>query len=127
MYKRQVPKRVYVQYYEPILQELPRAYDFVTAETSHSVSSTQVYNETIASTTESLGQGSFTQLMEDGHTDPVVTWKNQNMWFKFFQDRNKTAHELVQGKLGIARTWPAGANIAAACTVSAESAGTSNS
>ena len=121
-----VPKRVYVQYYEPILQELPRAYDFVTAETSHSVSSTQVYNETIASTTESLGQGSFTQLMEDGHTDPVVTWKNQVMWFKFFQDRNKTAHELVQGKLGIARTWPAGANIAAACTISAESAGTSN-
>lgn len=118
-----LPKRVYVQYYEPILQELTRASDFVSAETSHSITSNQVYNETIASSTESLNQGSFTQLMENGITDPVVQWKNQNMWFKFYPNRNNTAHELVQGKLGIGRTWPAGDSIAAACTISAESAG----
>jgi hypothetical protein len=119
-----LPKRVYVEYYEPILQELTRSSDFVSAEDSHSVASTQVYNETIASTSSSLGQGGFTQLQEDGILDPVVQWKNQIMWFKFFQDRTKTAYEIVQGKLGIARTWPAGDSIAAACTISAESAGT---
>jgi hypothetical protein len=119
-----LPKRVYVQYYEPILQELTRASDFVSAETSHSITSNQVYNETIASSTESLNQGSFTQLTENGITDPVVNWKNQIMWFKFFPNRNNTAHELVQGKLGIARSWPAGDSIACACTISAEAAGT---
>jgi hypothetical protein len=118
-----VPKAIQVAYYEPILQELPRASDFVSAETSHSVSSTQVYNETIASSSESLGQGSFTQLLENGITDPVVTYKNQILWFKFFQNRNKTAYELVQGKLGIARTFPAGDSIAAACTISSETTG----
>jgi hypothetical protein len=121
-----LPKRVYVEYYEPILQELTRSSDFVSAEDSHSVASTQVYNETIASTSSSLGQGGFTQLMEDGILDPVVSWKNQIMWFKFFQDRTKTAYELVQGKVGIARTWPAGDSISAACTISAESAGIQN-
>lgn len=119
-----LPKRVYVEYYEPILQELTRSNDFVSAETSHSITSEQVYNETIASSSDSLNQGSFTQLVENGITDPVVVWKNQIMWFKFFQDRNKTAYELVQGKLGIARSWPAGASISSACTISAESAGT---
>jgi len=119
-----LPKRVYVEYYEPILQELTRSNDFVSAETSHSITSEQVYNETIASSSDSLNQGSFTQLVENGITDPVVAWKNQIMWFKFFQDRNKTAYELVQGKLGIARSWPAGTSISSACTISAESAGT---
>lgn len=118
-----LPKRVYVEYYEPILQELTRSRDFVSAEDSHSVTSEQVYNETIGSSSSSLNQGSFTQLVENGHTDPIVIWKNQILWFRFHQDRNKTAHELVQGKLGIARQWPAGANISAACTISAESAG----
>ena len=118
-----LPKRVYVEYYEPILQELTRSSDFVSAEVSHSVASVQVYNETIGTTTESLNQGSFTQLMNDGILDPVVVWKNQILWFQFFQDRNKTANELLQGKLGIARQWPAGDSISAACTISAEATG----
>ena len=118
-----LPKRVYVEYYEPILQELTRSTDFVSAETSHSITSEQVYNETIASRSESHNQGSLTQLMEDRILDPVVQWKNQIMWFQFFPDRNKTAHELAQGKLGITRSWPAGDSLSAACTISAESAG----
>lgn len=118
-----LPKRVYTEYYEPILQELTRARDFVSPETSHSTTSEQVYNETIASSSESLNQGSFTQLTEDNVLDPIVNWKNQILWFKFFPNRNKTAHELCQGKLGIARANPAGANISSACTISSEQAG----
>lgn len=119
-----VPKKVFAEYYGGTLVELTRASDFSMPETTHSTSSEQVYNETIASSSSSLGQGSFTQRIEDGATDPVVAWKNQFLWFKFFPNRNKTAYVLTQGKLGITRSWPAGDAISADCTISAESAGT---
>jgi hypothetical protein len=70
-----------------------------------------------------LGQGSFTCFLKDGITDPIVGLKNQVLFFRHFPDRNKTPYVLVQGKLGIARTWPAGDNIQAACTISATEAG----
>ena len=88
------------------------------------VNSQEIYNGTIASASSSLGQGGFTQYGGDGHTDAILTWKNQNLWFKLFSDRNKTAYSLAQGKLAIARTFNAGNQNAATCTITSETEAT---
>ena len=119
-----LPKRVYASYAEPIFSDISLASDFVPAETSHSVSSTQVYGSTLGSSSSSLGQASFTAYLNDGIGDALVSLKNEILWFKFYPDRYKTPHMLTQGKLGINRTFPAGDNVQASCTISAESAST---
>jgi len=119
-------KGVYAEVYEPIFADLDPVENFVAPETSNSVSSKQVYGGTIGSTSSSLGQGSFTVFLKDGITDAIVGLKNQVLFFKYFPDRTKTPYHLCQGKLGIARTWPASDNIQAACTISASEAGTDN-
>lgn len=117
-----LPKGVYASYASPIFGEVALASDFVPPETSHSVTSTQVYNTTIGSTASSLGQGSFTAYLTNGVSDGLVTLKNEKLWFRFYPDRYASPYILAQGKLGISRTFPAGDNIQAACTVSAEEA-----
>jgi hypothetical protein len=117
-----VPKAVYASYSSPIFADVALASDFVPPETSHSVSSTQVYGTTLGSTASTLGQGSFTAYLANGVADALVTLKNETLWFKFFPDRYATPYILAQGKLGIARTFPAGDSIQAACTISAASA-----
>lgn len=114
-----LPKGVYASYASPIFSEISLASDFKPPETSHSVSSTQIYNTTLGSTSSTLGQGGFTAYLEDGVTDALVAQKNELLWFRFYPDRYKTAGLLTQGKLGITRTFPAGDNIQAACTISA--------
>jgi hypothetical protein len=117
-------KGVYAAYAEPIFAEVGLASDFVPPETSHSVTSTQVYNSTIGSSSSTLGQGSFTAYLQTGVDDAMVTLKNETLWFQFYPDRYKSGYILAQGKLGISRTFPAGDNISAACTISASSAAT---
>lgn len=117
-----VAKKVYASYAAPIFADLADVTDFVPAETSHSVSSTQVYGRAIASSSSSLGQASFTAMLANGIGDALVTLKNHILWFKFFPDRYATPYILTQGKLGIGRTFPAGDHIQASCTISAESA-----
>jgi len=116
-------KGVYAKYYEPQFTEQPYASDFTPPENSHSVNSTQVYGATIASTSASLGQGSFTALLKDGVTDNLIGLKDETLWFKFYPDRNKSPYLLCQGKLGISRSYPAGDNISASCTISATETG----
>ena len=119
-----LPKKVYASYAEPIFSDISLASDFVPAETSHSVSSTQVYGSTLGSSSSSLGQASFTAYLNDGIGDALVSLKNEILWFKFYPDRYKTPYMLTQGKLGISRTFPAGDNVQVSCTISAESAST---
>ena len=119
-----IPKAVYASYASPIFADVALASDFVPPETSHSVTSTQVYGTTLGSTSSTLGQGTFTAYLSDGVADALVTLKNATLWFKFYPDRYASAYLLAQGKLGIARTFPAGDNIQAACTISASSAAT---
>lgn len=119
-----VSKKVYASYASPIFADVPKAVDFVAPETSHSVSSTQIYGTTLGSSSSSLGQGGFTAYLENGITDALVSLKNENLFFKFFPDRYKGDYILCQGKLGISRTFPAGDEIQASCTISASSAGT---
>jgi len=119
-----IPKAVYAQYYEPAFTDVPKSDAFVPPETNNSVSSKQIYGMTLGSSSSSLGQGSFTAYLQDGISDGILALKNVVLFFKFFQNKlNSTPYLLMQGKLGIARTFPAGDQITAACTISAETAG----
>jgi hypothetical protein len=113
-------KAVYAEYYDVLWAELPNAENFVPPENSHSVSSKQVYGNTLGASSSSLGQGSFTFYATDGVTDNLIKLKDEILWFKFMPNRYKDAYVICQGKLGISRTFPAGDNIAVACTISAE-------
>lgn len=115
-----VPKKVSVRGYTPIFAEIPRASGWVPAETSHSTNSTEIYNGTLGSVSKSLGQASFTYYGEGNANDPLVRLKNQRLWFRWYQDRNRSPFSLTQGILGIGRTYPAGDHVTIACTVSAE-------
>ncbi|MBN2397102.1 MAG: hypothetical protein JXI32_01875 [Deltaproteobacteria bacterium] len=114
-------KGVYIQFYAPTLQDLGKVFDFVPCEMSHSVSSKEYYRGSIASVSESLGQGSYTALMSDNIQDLLVTEKNEILTHKFFPDENKAAYSLTQGKVGLKRSFPAADQIQAVVTLSAES------
>jgi len=113
-----VGKGVFASYAEPIFTEQNYANDFVPSETSHSVSSEQVYGATVGSSSSSLGQGSFTAILSDGITDSIIGLKNENLFFRYYQDKYKSPHILTQGKLGIGRTFGAADNPKVACTIS---------
>ena len=119
-----LPKRIYASYASPIFADVSLASEFVPPETSHSINSTVVYGAVLGSSSSSLGQGSFTAYLNDGITDALVTLRNALLWFKFFPDRYATPYLLCQGKLGVARAFPAGDLLSAACTISASKAGT---
>lgn len=112
-------KLVYAEYYEPILAEAQNAENFVPPGNSHSVSSKQVYGNTIGASSASLGQGSFTFYPNDGVTDGLIKLKDEVLLFRFKPNRLKDPFEVCQGKLGVARTFPAGDSLGAACTISA--------
>ena len=115
-----VAKKVFIKYYAPIFQEVSKALDFTPAESSHTVASQEYYRGAIASVSESVGQGGFTALMNDGLTDSLVGEKNKVITVKQFPDENKNPFSLTQGKLGISRTFPVANQIQAECTISAE-------
>jgi hypothetical protein len=117
-----LPKKVFASYASPIFAEVALATDFVPPETTHSVTSTQIYNTTLGSTSSTLGQGSFTAFFDNGVSDNIVKLKNEVLWFRFYPDRYKSQYLLTQGKLGVSRTFPAGDNIQATCTISASEA-----
>jgi hypothetical protein len=120
-----VPKAVYAAYYTPVFAEVPNSSDFVPAETTHSVTSTEIYGGTIGARSSSLGQGSFTCRLLTGVTDNLIKLgKNKNLWFKFLPDRYRDEYILTQGYLGISRTFPAGDAIQASCTISADQTST---
>lgn len=115
-------KKVYASFAVPSFSNIPKVKDFVPPENSRSVSSEQIYGGTIGASSQSLGQGSFVAFLDNGVTDPLIGLKDENLWFKFYPDRAKSAHLMCQGYLGVARTFPAGAQIQASCTISAEAA-----
>lgn len=116
-------KRCYASYATPIFADVALASDFVPPETTHAVSSTQVYGATLGSSSSTLGQGSFTAYLTNGVSDPLVALKNAALWFRFYPDRYASPYILCQGKLGVSRTFPAADTIQAACTISASAAG----
>ena len=118
-----IPKKVFASFAEPIFADVPKGTGFVPSETSHSVSSTQIYGTTLGSTSSTLNQSTFTAYLNDGISDGLVKLKNEILWFKFFPSKFQSGYILEQGKFGISRTFPAGDEIQASCTISPESAG----
>jgi len=117
-------KAVFASYAAPIFTPISLSSDFVPPENSHSVSSKQVYGTTMGSTSSTLNQGSFISYSQDNVTDPLIALKNQNLWFRFYPNKYKTPHILTQGILGVSRTFPSGASMQAACTISSSVAAT---
>ena len=118
-----LPKNVFASYADPIFSDVQKSVDFVPPENSHSVGSVQIYGQTLGSTSTTLNQGTFTAFLENGITDPLITLKDETLWFKFYPDRTQSPYIVCQGKLGVSRTFPAGDSIQASCTISAESIG----
>jgi hypothetical protein len=117
-------KGVYASYATPSFADVAIASDFRPPENSYSVSSTQVYGRTLGSSSQSLSAGEFTAYLNDGITDPLVGLAGEMLWFKFFPNQYASSYIMSQGQLGIVRTFPAGDNISAACTIAAEAAAT---
>lgn len=117
------PKKVFAEYYEPVFTDVPKSSDFVPPETSYTTSSKKIYGTTLGATSSSLNQGSFTAYLQDGISDGLLALKGEALFFKFFQSRfNSLPYLLQQGILGVTRSFPAGDQIAAACTISPETA-----
>jgi len=114
-----VPKLVYIRGATPLFAPIPQTSDWVPAESTYSISSTDTYDGPVGSASASLGQAGFTAVMKDGITDSVLTQKGKNIWFEFRPDRDKTVpRQLTQGIFGVSRTFPAGGgNFSASCTV----------
>jgi len=115
-----VAKKIFIKYYAPIFSEVSKALEFSPCELSHSVTSQEFYRGAVASVAESVGQGSFTALLNDGLTDSLVSEKNNVITVRQYPDINRNPFSLTQGKLGIARTFPVAGQIQAECTISAE-------
>ncbi|MBI9092799.1 MAG: hypothetical protein JEZ12_26585 [Desulfobacterium sp.] len=115
-----VTKAVFAEYYTPEFAIIPETSDFKPPETTHSTSSKQIYGKTKGSASSTLGQGSFTAYLEDGISDSLITQKNENLFFKFKQNKLNSSFILCQGKLGISREFPADDGVSASCTISAE-------
>ena len=49
-----------------------------------------------------------------------MSFVDDNLWFKFLPDRNNTPYMLCQGSFGVINQFPAGDNIGANCTITAE-------
>jgi hypothetical protein len=115
-------KEVHASYATPVYADVPISSDFVPPENSYSVSSQQVYQRTLGSTSASLRAGSFTAWLNDGVSDPLLSLEGETLWFRFYPSAYASPHVACQGTLGVQRTFPAGAQISAACSINAESA-----
>jgi len=116
-----VRKGVAIDYSIPSYAPIPIAGDYKPSSNSHNVSSESFYdNKTVGSTTTTLGQGGFTAKLIDGITDAIVKLANENLWFRFFPNKNKPSHILDQGILGIDQDFSATDHPTANCTISAE-------
>ncbi|MDD2885274.1 MAG: hypothetical protein PHT48_09550 [Dechloromonas sp.] len=113
-------KGVYASYAEPIFVEQSISKDFVPAETTHSGSSEEYYQQTIGNAASSLGQSSFVALLSDGITDDILKQRNKKIWLRFFQDKYKSAHILTLGLLGVSRTFPVNNRPSVSCTITPE-------
>ena len=114
-----VGKRVYLRGATPLFAPIPQTSDWVPAESTYSISSTDTYDGPVGSASSSLGQASFNAILKDGITDSFLAQKGKSIWVEFRPDRDKsTPKQLTQGLLGISRTFPAGGgSFSAACTI----------
>ena len=70
-----VTKKVYIKGATPLFAPVPKASDWVPAEATYSISSTDTYDGPIGSSSSSLAQASFTAVLQDGVTDNFLALK----------------------------------------------------
>lgn len=116
-------KTVYVDYNVPAFADVPQSDNFVRPGKSYSVTSRQIYGDTLGSSSSTLNQGSFDIVLLEGVTDGFLQREGKITMFKFFPDRLKSEYILCQGKVGIIENYPPGDFIDAACTISADKEG----
>lgn len=114
-----ISKKVYIKGSTPLFAPIPNTSDWVPAESTYSINSTDTYDGPVGSSSSSLGQAGFNAVLRDGITDSVLAQKGKNIWFEFRPDRDKSVpKQLTQGIFGVSRTFPAGGgSFTAACTV----------
>lgn len=114
-----VPKLVYIKGATPLFAPIPQTSDWVPAESTYSITSTDTYDGPVGSSSSSLGQATFTALLKDGITDAFLAQRGKSIWVEFRPDRDKMLpKQLTQGVLGVSRTFPAGGgNFSASCTI----------
>lgn len=116
-------KLVYASYNTPVFAEIVDSYDFRPPANAHSVGSVQVYGRTKGSVSSTINAGSFSALLTDGVSDPILQYVDDTLWFKFYPDRLNTPYILAQGKLGAGQQFPAGSEILADFTIGAQVVG----
>ena len=115
-----LPKGVYAQYFTPVFGDIPLAKDFTPPSESATVNSEEWYRATLASISRSLSAGSYTQALEDGITDPIMSADRDKRWMKFFPNINKPPFYAGQGIFAIVVSYPADDNITAEITIAPE-------
>jgi len=118
-----VTKGVYASFATPEFIEAFDAYDFVPSEVGYSSSSKQTYTRVKNSRSQSLNNASFSVDLTDGISDTIASVQGQNLYFRFYPDKNRPQHFIEQGVLSIARTFPAGGDIVASCTINVDEKG----
>lgn len=111
-------KLVYARVATPVFAEIPRARNFVPANTTNSTNSEQYYDGALGSFTSSIGQAQFEAALNDGVTDALLGKVGSNLLFQFFPDKNKAPYIVTQGVLGATQAFSVGANPTATFTVS---------
>jgi len=111
-------KLVYVRVATPVFAEIPRARNFVPANTTNSTNSEQYYDGALGSYSSSIGQAQFETALNDGVTDALLSKLGTNLLFKFMPDKNKAPYIITQGVLGATQAFAVGANPTATFTIS---------
>lgn len=118
-----VPKGVYASFATPEFIEAFDAYDWVPSEVAYSSSSKQTYSRVKNTRSQSLNNASFSVDLNDGISDTIASVQGQNLYFRFYPDKTQPQHFIEQGVLSIARTYPAGGDIVASCTINVDEKG----
>jgi hypothetical protein len=111
-------KLVYARVATPVFAEVPRARNFVPANTTNSTNSEQYYDGALGSYSSSIGQAQFEAALNDGVTDALLAKLDDNLLFKFSPDKNKAPYIITQGVLGATQAFSVGANPTATFTIS---------
>lgn len=120
-----LPKKTYAQFYTPEFVKIQDADAFTPPRTTYSLTSTTTYDGARGSTSSAINAGSFTALLQDGVSDPVmqIAQAGGARWIKFWSKKTVTGRFLVcQGQIGAADNYPSGANMTATFSISAERA-----
>lgn len=114
-----VVKGVFVQYFTPVMNEVPLGKDLVPPAENVTINSDQRYRATIGTSSKSLTAGTVNVFLDDGHTDPVLGADGDIRWVEFYSNAYKTPHIEGQATIGVGLTYTVESSINADITFGA--------